>query len=78
MPGSLKSSCTNPIPTAHHPAICGVAAHFPVMLFVPRSLWHIAFFPAARHAELVSANRHAELVSASKPLRKKKQRAIPS
>jgi hypothetical protein len=38
------------------------------MLFVPRSLWHIAFFPAARHTELVSANRHAELVSASNPL----------
>ena len=52
------------------------------MLFVPRSLWHIAFFPAARHAELVtanrhaelvSANRHAELVSASNPLHKRKK-----
>ena len=49
------------------------------MLFVPRSLWHIAFFPAARHAELVTANRHAEIVSASNPLpKRKKAKSHPS
>jgi hypothetical protein len=45
------------------------------MLFVPRSLWHIAFFPAARHTELVSVSH--PLPKLHLCLNEKKQKAIP-